>query len=244
MKRVLISREAEASASLIRILAERQIEGVPIQVIEARILSPNDFQPDPADFQGVVFTSPRAVEVASDIFTKSQITLPMSLKVFAVGVATAAMVRKRLNRDADLTGASGGAALAEEIIGKFGASISPLLWLAPLETAVDLKSILAEAGIRLEKWVIYETVAIHPSVIEKKLAQIGQFDAAFLTAPSAVNALAQIPWIITKPAAAIGSTTARAMKAAGWQSIAIAKSPAVEDCCGAIVECLSGISPK
>ncbi len=240
----MITREPEQAAGIIARLAEYGITGIAFPVTRTEVIVRLDSIPNPDDFNSVLFTSPRSVTIAADIFHSAGKDLPRSSRVVAVGSATMKVVKERFLRSPDLVGNAGGETLANLIKSQFGRSASPMLWPSAKETASDLAGDLLQKGIVVEKWSIYETLMIENEVIADNLEEIGEVEAIFFAAPSAVNSLSRIKKMIIKPGVAIGDSTARAMAANGWQQIFTAKSPTEAACVAAILQSLENSTPN
>lgn len=108
--------------------------------------------PDLAGFEGLVFTSPNAVERFSSL------NRTRSLPAFAVGHATAEALTLH-GFDYVITGGGDVEALSRLIVER---RPGRLLHLAALEQARDLAELCAPAGVEIEVLPIYETVVVSP----------------------------------------------------------------------------------
>lgn len=177
----------------------------------------------------LVLTSARAAEAVRTVLLEAGGELPASVRVAAVGPATAQAVREVLGREADLVPER------HDAVGLLAALATvtdgpPALAVLPLSSlAADT---LAE-GLHTRGWEVREVVAYRvtpqppaPQVAEALAA--GHLDAVVLTSPSTVAALAAT--LTAAPAGrpvtvAIGERTARAARAAGIDLAATAPTP-------------------
>jgi uroporphyrinogen-III synthase len=236
MQKVLITREPHLAGRLVQRLAEHGVHGIAASVTEFAAIKHRDIQPNPNHYKGIIFSSARAVNVTADFYFSS---IPTTVKGICVGPATSSAFSKRFKQEPALVGNSGGNVLANNIIDKFGPDFSPILWPSARIVSSDIVYILKSHGIVVDKWPVYETISIPRELLNYILIKIGEFNAIFVTSPSAAKSLARIDGLLKRPCVAIGKTTEKALQRYGWTDILTAETPEESSCFDAILKCLA-----
>ena len=203
-RKVFVSRDEENAASFSAQLRDYGFQvnayaPVQFEAIEVRHIPFTDW---------VFFTSPRSVE----FFFQHDMQLPVHTQVAALGSGTAAALND-LGIQPDFTGADG---KTEDVANQF------------LEKAMG-KSILfpcAEKGLRSVQTVLEQKAEVHDLPVYRTLENASHpsidADIWVLTSPSCVNALKDQIQGTSHLFAAIGSTTADALKQMGVAHIQVA----------------------
>ncbi|MFM2284539.1 MAG: hypothetical protein RLZZ543_35 [Bacteroidota bacterium] len=203
-RKVFVSRDEENAASFSSQLRDYGFQvnayaPVKFEAIEVRHIPFTDW---------VFFTSPRSVE----FFFQHDMQLPVHTQVAALGSGTAAALND-LGIQSDFTGADG---KTEDVATQF------------LEKAIG-KSILfpcAEKGLRSVQTVLEQKAEVHDLPVYRTLENDSHpsidADIWVLTSPSCVNALKDQIQGTSHLFAAIGSTTADALKQVGVAHIQVA----------------------
>ncbi|MDX1545967.1 MAG: uroporphyrinogen-III synthase [Rhodothermales bacterium] len=170
---------------------------------------------------GLILTSPRAAEALARVWTDAHARAWRGRTVFAVGPRTADGARA-LGLAPEGEEAGEAHALAERIAGRPFAA--PLLFLCGDRRRDELPRALAAAGIAVREQVVYETR------LRTGFALDPWPDWLVFFSPSGVEAVQQNVLIDPRRArcAAIGPTTAAALRAAGWPPAAVAPAPTPE----------------
>lgn len=180
-------------------------------------------------FEGIITTSPRAVEALRA--QRDLVRAWTSSAFYAAGPETARRARKL---GFSPRGEEAGSAedLADLIIEN--SPDRPLLFLSGNRRRDTLPDRLNTAGVSFEELVVYEThtrgTLDWPEWDEDQPAWVVFFS------PSGIEAARRDPTIVWNAVrkAAIGSTTADALRAAGWTVDAVADAPTPEALCRAI----------
>ena len=187
----------------------------------------------PDVYSGLVLTSPRAVQALDEAlcWLPSETALWHTKPVFVVGPRTAADVRAI---GFDPAGADSGSAhqLADYLV---AASFSaPLLYLCGNRRRDTLSSRLQTASIPFEELCVYET---HLRT-DAKLDDIAPGDWVVFFSPSGIEAVVNMKGsgVLDGRKAAIGPTTADALRQAGWRVDAEAAEPEPETLALAILK--------
>lgn len=156
---VLVTRPREQGADTVEALAALGHEALVDPLLAIRPLDPGPIDFGAAD--AVIVTSANAVQALR--------TVPASLPIYAVGMATAAAVRSMVG-NAVRVGPGDGSGLAETIIEERQAIGRPhtVLHLRGAAVAADLETRLTAAGLSYRSVVVYEAVtadALAPSTI-------------------------------------------------------------------------------
>ncbi|UTP39568.1 uroporphyrinogen-III synthase [Phenylobacterium sp. LH3H17] len=180
-RRIWITRAQPGAAATAARVRDMGHEAFVAPLLEMRTL------PDAViDLEGVgslAFTSSNGVRAFAEL------TKDRSLRVFAVGQATAQAAKavgfKRvLSADGDV------AALAEGIAVRRAELTGAVLHPGAAELAGDLAGVLARNGIEARQAVLYDTVAA--TLDEKTLAALPGLDTALVHSPKAAEALAAL----------------------------------------------------
>lgn len=182
-------------------------------------------------YGGLVATSPRAVEALRRL--RENLAAWLEKPFFAAGPETA---RRAAELDFSVRGQEAGSAevLADTIVEhEFE---KPLLFLSGNRRRDTLPDRLASADLPLEELVVYETHLCRR--LEWPLDSEEASDWVVFFSPSGIEAARndrRIRWKRMR-AAAIGSTTAGALRDRGWTVDAVAEDPEPEALCRAVVE--------
>jgi uroporphyrinogen-III synthase len=170
-------------------------------------------------FHWVVFTSPRAVDAVAE----RRDTLPEALRVAAVGRSTAEAARLRGWRIDLVPGVQTAEALAQAMTEAGAGAGNRVLFPASEIAGVTLEEGLGRAGAEVVRVTAYRTV---PVPIDRaacgRALRAGAVQVISFTSPSAVSGLAQglgdslfTEAVASTVMAAIGPTTAGALRSAG-----------------------------
>ncbi len=159
-------------------------------------------------------------------------------EVWAVGPATAGALEAAGIRAIAPGGVSSGASLARALIAARELAGARVLVPRAEEGRDDAIALLRAAGAEIEDVVAYRTVAApagDPALAEgRALLAAGAAAICVVLAPSQVAALAALVALPPLPFAAIGETTAAALRAAGAATIAVAGVPTPEGIASAV----------
>lgn len=172
----------------------------------------------------LAFTSRRGVEAFVQL---SPEPLPESVRVAAIGTATAAAAKQLLG-GVDLTSEAGTAAsLARALADRIGAGTHVLIAVA--ENAADaLQETLEATGADCVRVDVYRTVPAPPLSPKRALSSLGA-DNVLLASPSAVTGFVnQVAVDISADIFTIGPSTTAAAQAAGLDIAAQAEYPSLE----------------
>lgn len=175
---------------------------------------------EPERYSGLVLTSPRAAEGLAG----QDVSAWQDKPVFVVGPATAARAR-RLGLQPRGEEAGSAEALAEVVIA--GLPTKPLLFLCGDRRRDTLPGCLREADVPLEECVVYRTTG-DASALEAALSVRPDWLVFF--SPSGVEAALECDGISWNSLllAAIGPTTAEALRESGRSPAAVAAAPTPE----------------
>lgn len=169
-----------------------------------------------ADFDWIVFTSPRAARAV----TSRLDGCPRGLRVGSVGPSTDAALR-RAGWSSDVIGRGGASALIEEITSLHILEGARVLFPASSLASDTVEREVQKRGGRVERVEAYRTVSLRPDK-ERLLADLRHgVDVVTFASPSGVRSLAvalEVDWPqALQPCgiAAIGSSTAAALMAQG-----------------------------
>ncbi len=256
-RRIAVTRAQDAASALAAYLDA--LGAATISCPTIAIAPPADWGPLDAalarlaDYDWVVFTSANGVRAFSDRLGVADATcaLPATLRVAAVGRATAGAARSRL-RLPDLVPLD---ARAAGLVAALGATcgqryLLPQSAIAQPELAEGLRA----AGALVDVATAYRTLPVAPGALGTVATAIrnGMLDAVTFTSPSTVagfldglagNGLApgQLARLPHRPAlCCIGPTTATAIRDYGLSVDAIADEPNDAGLVTALVRCLAG----
>lgn len=180
-QRIWITRAQPGAAATAARVREMGHEAFVAPLLEVRNL------PEPGlDLEGVgslAFTSSNGVRAFAEL------TKDRSLRVFAVGQATAqaakaAGFKRVLSADGDV------AALAEGIAVRRAELTGAVLHPGAAELAGDLAGVLKRNGIEARQVILYDTVAA--TLTPAELARLPEMDVALVHSPKAAQALAAV----------------------------------------------------
>lgn len=180
-QRIWITRAQPGAAATAARVREMGHEAFVAPLLEVRNL------PEPGlDLEGVgslAFTSSNGVRAFAEL------TKDRSLRVFAVGQATAqaakaAGFKRVLSADGDV------AALAEGIAVRRAELTGAVLHPGAAELAGDLAGVLKRNGIEARQAILYDTVAA--TLTPAELARLPEMDVALVHSPKAAQALAAV----------------------------------------------------
>lgn len=194
------------------------------------------------DFDWVAFTSRNAVRAVFDWLSARDRTMPATVKVAAVGAATAQELGKWKITPDCIPPDSSAHALAAALI---ATGLSECAILLPLGNLAgdELRQSLENAGARVTAVQVYETVPAQTvdRGVQDALAR-GEIDVVALASPSAFRNLLDLSGGVLREAlhrtllVAIGPTTAKAIRSAGYRSAAVAVTQTMEGMVDAIVD--------
>jgi uroporphyrinogen-III synthase len=184
MARVLITRPDEDAAPLARLLESRGHECLIEPMLAIRYLDGE--MPDPAGFQGLIFTSANGVRA---FLRQSALR---TATAWCVGDATARAAKEA--GFGDVRSAAGDVqSLADHIAAEASPADGPLLHVAGSTVAGDLAGLLLGAGFAVERAVLYEaeTREILSAAAREALAS-GTIDAVALFSPRTARTFARL----------------------------------------------------
>ena len=241
-RRVVVTRPVDQARALVERLAALGAEVVVVPLIEVvaiRASSDIDAALGSLDrYDVIVVTSANGADCLADRLGDRAIALPAGPLVVAVGEATATRMSERGLRVDRIPRQATGAAIVEAIAadGVMGARI---LLPRALAGRPELPAGLRAAGATVDDVAFYDTVALVPLPEDIDCARAA--DVIVLTAPSAVDALA----VAIRDAGAgllrvvaIGPTTSRAARDAGFTVVAEAGEQSVDGLVGAVLDAL------
>lgn len=205
------------------------------------------FDPDPADpWNWIVFTSPRAVDAvlaAAPPIDRPRTDRP---RIAAVGAATA-RVLDAAGWPVDLVGEGAGAeALVRTMAGAGPLADAHILFPASSLAREALSDGLEAAGARVVRVEAYRTVADGPDAARVGADLEAGLDALTFASPSSVAAVADCLATLDSsalrelPCAAIGPTTAAALRRRGARHVTVAARTDLESLARATVHALAG----
>ena len=254
--RVLVTRASDGAAELEGALRDAGADPVAIPLV--RLEPPTD--PGPldralaqlAEFDAIVFASENAVRFTLERARATQqsdalLAAGGGLEVFCVGARTAAAARAAGLR-VRLTGASGGSALLQEIRAAFPPRgrlfLLPRSEIGREEIALGLQ----DSGAEVVAVTAYRNV--RPEVDAQELCQAitsGGFQAITFSSPSAVKHFVSLLDAKARAAlaesgscliAAIGNTSAAALRDEGLAPDVVAATPGARELVAAIADCV------
>ncbi len=233
----VITRDADAAAPYAAVLAGLGLETIALPVTRIEVI-PNALEPALArrDHVAIAITSPRAADIVATASETSGTRLP---EVWAIGAATARVLEQRGIVAIVDTAVTDGASLARAMTTRRSLANQRVLVPRAVDGRPELAEALAGAGAIVDTVDIYRTVsAIDDPAIADDLARVRSGAAAVICvfAPSQVSALdAAVPIrTLSCPFAAIGETTASALRAAGAGDIGVADAPTPEGMANAV----------
>jgi uroporphyrinogen III methyltransferase / synthase len=263
-QRVLVPRQKEQAKGLARAIVALGGEPYVCEVTELHEADPGPLMHALAELHAgayawVAFTSANAVERTVDALLRAGLDARAfaRARLAAVGPATARALEQRGLR-ADLVPARGdGAAVAQAMLEADPTlSVRGLSVLLPraAEGREELAQALASAGAHVDAVAAYRTVAVPPERLAHLVARLRAHELSVLTffSPSQVAAIADAlgpdaPEVLSaaRLVAAIGQTTAEALRARAVRVDLIASAPSAEILAAEIAERLrSSHSPE
>lgn len=231
--RVLILREPGLAAPLSVALAAEGFECVALPVTNTEFVQPLNFTAVAEPW--IAFTSANGVRGLFRALAQNGHLLPSTTRIACVGKSTAETVRELFARRADLVSpVADGAHLAEALAKSLPAG-TELLYPCPGGHDSDFADICRKHGLVVRSLTVYRTNLIHPQALQEKLFELPNCEYVVFYAPSAVRAFCAacpLPWEMT--AVAIGTTTQRALIAAGHCKTIVAEFPSVDEVANAI----------
>lgn len=195
---------------------------------------------DPGGWDWIVFTSARTVDPVADQLDGLD---GVGAGLAAVGAATASAVEARGGR-VRVVGDGGGAQLAGALAREATLSDARILFPAASRASDQLSDALEAAGARVERVEAYRTV-LHPPDGDRIRSDLeGGVDAVTFASPSAVDALDQAlegslaASLGTRPAVAIGPTTASALEERGVLRVVVAAETSLDGLVEAVIHVL------
>jgi uroporphyrinogen-III synthase len=230
-RRVAVTRAPAQAADLLALLRARGAE--PLACPTIAIEPPESYASlDSAirsldTYDWLAFTSANAVAAFADRANAIGVTMPRTLRLAAVGLATARVLGERL-RAADFIP---GTALAEALATEIG-EVAGRRMLFPCGDLADdtLPRALRARGATVDEVVVYRTVAGDGANELARLVRAGAVDAILFMSASSVRHLRDAlgtadvpPWLVPHPVViCIGPETARAAREAGVEVSAVA----------------------
>lgn len=191
-------------------------------------------------YDWICFTSRNAVRAVGEMTERMGVTLPSSLRIGAVGMATMRELETRGIRVDCLPEPSTGAALAEAMLPAGAAGRRVLLPQGDLARP-EVRDGLIAGNAMVDTVVAYRTV--HPPADEDVVDALrsGRVDIVVLASPSAFSSLMDMlsdnRVLATLRLACIGPTTASAVAQAGFTPGAVAPHPTVDGLVQAVCAC-------
>jgi porphobilinogen synthase len=228
---VLVTRPAGASDPLVAELESRgfRVSAVPTVVTRALAVE----WPDLAAFDWVVVTSAAGVDALPGT--------PAGPRWAAVGESTAAALRAKGAKPDLVPAETNGAALAEALPDPHGARV--LLVRASLADP-DLPARLRERGALVDEVSAYETVEGPAESADDLRRALRQADlaAVVFASGSAVRGFAKLGGSTALPAITIGPRTTAVARDAGFNVVAEAPGPSVQQLAAAVTQAIPTIS--
>jgi uroporphyrinogen-III synthase len=234
--RVLITREPNRAARLLKLLHDEGIDAVAVPVTEIVSYREDKLLPDLSKFRWLAFTSVNAVVAFDEVLRAEQILLPTDLRIAVVGPATGSECAHRLRKPDLLVKQNNAVSLTYALIATdkeiAGNSI---LWPCARTALPDFASRLTNAGVTVIPLPCYSTEPISAELLRTHLVTVSPWVVAVFAAPSAVSSFTNAwpkPWDFE--CVAIGTTTAKTLLTAGVQSPIISLGTDPQDLCDAI----------
>jgi len=239
-KRVVVTRAAEQCEALCRELAA--LGATPLVLPLVAFAAPENTAPldaalrELAEFDWILLTSQnvvRALAARCETLGISLAAAAGSLRIAAVGPATAETAEKAGLKIAHVAATHHGVALAEEL----GGQVRGCRIFLPRSDRANpaLPEALARLGARVTEVVAYRTLAASPAEEEvRRQMERGEAEAVLCFSPSAVQHLADLLGAERMRAlqkqmvfAAIGPVTAAALRKAGVEHVVVAPDASV-----------------
>lgn len=214
LRRIVVTREQALGRPWVERLTAAGLPALALPLLAYEDLAPSP-DLDPAAFDWILFTSPRAVAA----FVAAGLRAGRA-KVGALGFGTAAALGRAGLRDDLGADAPDGAALAAWFTARVPTPARVLLP-GPEKRLKEPRAGLEAAGFRVVQAALYRTLAVPPSALPAD-PPAGD-DIVFFCSPSAVHAFTAA-WSARPACVAIGGTTAAAAQEAGFP-VAVAAAP-------------------
>jgi uroporphyrinogen-III synthase len=208
-----------------------------------------------ADGSGAVPVEPKNCRAGSQDGRRGSIDAPLWA---CVGPSTAAALKTRLGREADLVPATSSAAALGRALAEREAG-SPerrrLLFPAAENARGELAEILRAAGWKVDRVCAYRTVPAPVTAADlAPLEGFSRWDAVLLTSGLAVRALFEVlsadlgplaaaEWMRAQHPAVLGPSAEEALGALDIRPFVRAQAPSLEELCRALIEALAGDAP-
>lgn len=222
---VYLFRSGDESDAYEEALDEAGYTGISISVLTFESVHADELREaleHPRSYDGMIFTSPRAVEALASAmgWLPTENVMWHAKSIFAVGPKTAHELRQ-IGFEPTGEGSGSAGMLAEHIAA--GAFERPLLFLCGNRRRDELPDSLRRAGIDIEELCVYES---HPRQT-LDLTSHPKPDWVVFFSPSGIQAVMPGGYIDFSAVhvAAIGETTAEALRSGGLQVDAIAGAP-------------------
>ncbi|MBL0061587.1 MAG: uroporphyrinogen-III synthase [bacterium] len=207
---VLILRDAALCGELISLLEADGCTCTCLPVTSTEFIQPQGLSL--YKYSWIAFTSANGVRGLFRALESSAHVLPLTVRLAAVGKATARLIHELFSRTADIVSeVADGASLAQLLTKSLPAG-TDLLYPCPGGHDSDFENICRTNGLNIHSLPVYQTIANSPETIRSSFDTLPPCDAAVFFAPSAVkafNTAVPAPWNFN--AVAIGSTTERAL---------------------------------
>jgi len=229
-RKTLVSRPAEKSGELSRMLRDRGAEVIELPCIKTETLS--NALPEKFDYGWIAFTSAAGVRSFFELLKKSRrdVRAIGAAKIAAIGKATAKALEERglvvelMPEKSD--GACFGRALSKAAAG--GRILLP-------RAEEGSSEIIEELRLR---GLSFDEIAVYRTTCEKGSFVVSEADIVFFTSASTVRGLtAACPDIKAGVACCIGARTAAEAAGAGFKNIRIAANATLEDLIREAEEC-------
>jgi uroporphyrinogen-III synthase len=245
---ILITRSRDDAADWVRELSARGFDAIVLPCITTERIDTPAVRDELARAQTacdwIVFTSRRGVAAFVDLrggpsgsaAPDAVAPLPASIRIAAVGPATASACEARLGRvdlvaDESIGDAQGGtaAALAEHLVARLGKAGGATVLLPLAANAGDLlERRFAAAGAHPVRVEVYRTVPAPPLHPKRALSTLGA-DNIFLASPSAVTGFVnQVEVDVAAGVYTIGPSTSARARAVGLEISREATVPSLE----------------
>lgn len=182
-------------------------------------------------YRWICFTSRNAVRVVGELLDRMAVSLPVSIRVAAIGPSTSRELTARGIVVACLPGAATGTALAVAML-LAGATDTRVLLPQGDRARPEVRDGLIAGGALVDTVIAYRTVRPPPNEA-LALVHAGRIDVVVLTSPSGLHGLLDMVGdnreaVAATRLACIGPTTASAVLDAGFVPAAVAPNPSFE----------------
>ena len=234
--RILITREPERAAGLIRLLEAEGMDAV-AEPATHTVFLPLDGSTPPLDrFGWLIFTSVNGVKAFHRAFS----SVPATTRIAVVGPGTADETTRLLRKPDYVAVQNDAAGLGAELLTAFpGLDHQSYLWPCASRSSDILLAQLKDAGAVVVTWPVYRTDPVSPEQLLMRLTKRWPWEIALFAAPSAVAVFAAAwpqPWDF--PCIAIGDVTARALARSEAADVRVSRGPGAADLRDVILETL------